>query len=187
MTPFAKKLADIALKQWESYHLLREQEPKLAKQIEQYWTGIGNFTSVQVHWSAVFVSWCVRQAGATSSEFRFAEAHANFVYKAIQNQQNNQGVFRGRRVAEYAPKVGDILHNNRAGNNFNYDFAAQNHQYESHSAIIIEVGVDSKGRYLRTVGGNENDSVGLKEVRLNQNSIIKNTTGLYISIIQCLK
>lgn len=186
-SPFARKLAGIALGEYEKYHLLREQEPPLTARIEAYWRGIDAFPGVDVPWSAVFVSWCIRQAGATASEFAFSSRHSSFVHAAIRNQQAQTGVFRGRRIDDYAPNVGDILHNNRSGNHYGYDYAATHQRYESHSAIVVEVGVDNRGRYLRTIGGNESDSVGLKEVRLGARGLVRNPDGLYISIVETLK
>lgn len=187
VSAFARKLASTAQNQYNRYHLLREQEEPLASKIKDYWAGISAFPGVDAPWSAVFVSWCVRQAGATSAEFLFASGHSRFVYAGIQNQIRGIGVFRGHEVSKYVPKVGDILHNNRSGNNFNYAYAKANKKYESHSAIIFEVGVDTKGKYLRTIGGNESDSVGMKEVRLDGKGVVRNPNGLYISIIENLK
>ena len=53
-------------------------------------------------------------------------------------------------------------------------------------AIVMEVGVDNKGNYLRTIGGNESDSVGMKGVRLDGNGLVKNPAGLYISVIETM-
>ena len=184
---FAKRLAKVAMKEHEKYNLMREQEEPLASRIRNYWSGIAAFPGVSTPWSAVFVSWCVRQAGATANEFRFAAAHARFVHKAIQDFDNGTGVFHGRDVDDYPPKVGDILQNNRSGNSFDYAFASTHSAYESHSAIVIEVGADIAGRYLRTVGGNESDSVGMKEVRLDSSGHVKNASGLYIAVIETLK
>jgi hypothetical protein len=186
-TPFQTKLATIAQQQFNRFRLLRENQPPLSNQIQKYWTDLGiPFGSVSVPWSAVFVSWCVQQAGANAAQFRFSARHSEFVHFAIQNAQNGTGVFHGRRVSSYAPKVGDILQNNRAGNNFDFAHATANRAYVSHSAIVMEVGVDNVGKYLRTIGGNEADSVGLKEVRLNANGVVKNASGLYISVIETL-
>lgn len=184
---YAKKLSDVAIKQYEKFHLMREEEPALAAQIKAYWQGIATFPGVSTPWSAVFVSWCVRQAGATAAEFEFAAAHSKFVYRAIQNQIAGTGVFRGHDVSRYAPKVGDILQNNRGGSAYDYAYARGHRSYQSHSAIVIEVGVDSKGGYLRTIGGNESDSVGLKEVRLDSKGRVRNPAGLYIAVIECLR
>lgn len=186
-TPFAKRLAATATEQYSRYGLLREQQSPLCEQIRAYWDGIAKFPGVSTAWSAVFISWCVRHAGATSAEFEFAQAHSRFVHTAIQNELTGIGVFRGHPVNDYAPKVGDILHNNRSGHTFTYDFARTNSKYESHSAIVVEVGIDPQGRYLRTIGGNESDSVGLKEVRLHPTGKVRNKDGLYISVIENLK
>jgi len=184
---FARRLADIAGKQYDKYHLLREQDPVLAAQIALYWQGIEAFEDVSVPWSAVFVSSCVRQAGATASEFRFAAAHSQFVNAAIRNQISNVGVIRGRDPADYAPKLGDILQNNRSGKHFDYAYATTHSAYISHSAIVTEVGTDNRGKYLRTIGGNENDSVGMKEVRLKPSGLVLNPIAIYICVIETLK
>jgi len=108
------------------------------------------------------------------------------VHWAIANAVAGTGDFRGRDVAAYAPKLGDILHNNRSGHNFDFAYAKTHTAYESHSAIVIEVGSDNRGKYLRTIGGNETDSVGLKEVRLSPSGKVLNGSGLYISVIETL-
>lgn len=186
-TPFQKKLAALVLQQYDRYHLIRENQEPLTAQIKEYWRGIGlSFPGVSVAWSAVFVSWCVKQAGATGAQFHFAQAHSRFVHRAIANASNEVGVFRGRDVAVYAPKVGDILQNNRGGHRYDFAYAAGHNAYQSHSAVVMEVGVDQKGRYLRTIGGNEGDSVGLKEVRLAANGRVRNADGLYISVVETL-
>jgi hypothetical protein len=184
---FQKKLTSIAQQQHAKYHLMRENQEPLASQIQTYWRDLGlSFTDVGVPWSAVFVSWCVKQAGATAQQFVFSPSHSQFVYAAIANTHQGVGVFRGRAPASYAPKIGDILQNNRAGNQFDFQYAKTHKNYKSHSAIVIEVGVDNRGHYLRTIGGNEDDSVGMKEVRLDTNGKVKNTSGLYISVIETL-
>ena len=80
MTAFAKKLAEVAIGQYLKYRYIREQETALARQIEAYWQGIAPFPSVSTAWSAVFISWCVKQAGATAAEFHFSARHSSFVY-----------------------------------------------------------------------------------------------------------
>lgn len=189
-TPFAKKLVDIAQQQYSTYKNIDEAETNLCKQIQKYWTELGfQFTScVSVPWSAVFVSWCIKQAGATDAEFKFAQSHAKFVNKAISNTLQNVGLFKGRKITDYTPKIGDIIHNNRGGNSFSYDYATNHDSYESHSAIVIEVGEDNNGKYLMTIGGNEGDSIRIKEVRLDNNGFIKQRkNNPYISIIENLK
>jgi hypothetical protein len=186
-TAFQKKLATIAQDQFDRFHLLRENQPPLSTQIQRYWQDLGfPFPGVGEAWSAVFVSWCVKNAGATASQFAFAQAHSTFVHAAIANTIAGKGVFHAHPPSDYAPKIGDLLQNNRAGNHFDFEFARKKSAYKSHSAIVIEVGTDNAGRYLRTIGGNESDTVGMKEVRLNANGRVRNKDGLYIAVVETL-
>ncbi|RWB20416.1 MAG: DUF2272 domain-containing protein [Mesorhizobium sp.] len=163
----------------------------MATRIRKYWADIGlPFPGVGTPWSAVFVSTFVKWAGATAAEFQFAASHSQFVFAAIQNAQNGVGVFRGRRLNAYGPKIGDIIQNNRSGNTFDYSYAAAHKNYESHSAIVVEEGADGSGRYVRTIGGNESDTVGDKIVRLTAGGLIKQPSTdphRYICVIEDLK
>jgi hypothetical protein len=187
---FALKLAAIAQEQHTKFHLIDEADPKLCKQIEKYWTEIGiGFTScVSVPWSAAFVSWCVKKAGATATEFKFADGHSKFVYKAIQNALNGTGVFHGLDISVHPPSVGDIIHNNRNGATLDFAYARTHKDYASHSAIVVETGQDTDGRYALTIGGNEGNSVRRTVVRLTQQGFIKQrTNNPFISVIKTLK
>ncbi|MBC3872475.1 DUF2272 domain-containing protein [Undibacterium flavidum] len=186
---FASQLANIAKDQHFRFHQIDENDFPLSDQIKHYWLDLGfDFPGVEEAWSAVFVSWCVKQAGASINEFKFASGHAKFVYKAIENQTGNTGVFRARKINEYAPKIGDIIQNNRGGNSFDYAYASAHRDYPSHSAIVVETGVDSNGRYALTIGGNESDSIRSKIVRVdNKGLIIQRIKSPFICVIQNLK
>jgi hypothetical protein len=187
---FAKKLASIAQIQHQKFQFTNEADPKLCKQIGKWTEDIGfKFTScVKVPWSAVFVSWCVKSAGATTAEFKFALAHSIFVNEAIKNATNGVGVFQGFDITKKAPEVGDIIQNNRNGNKFDFNFAKTHSKYESHTAIVIEVGEDTTGKFAFCVGGNENDSVRRSIVRLNSQGLIKQRDGNpFICVIKNLK
>jgi hypothetical protein len=189
-TPFALKLAKVAQDQHTKFFQKNEADPELCGQIKKYWEAVGvPFTScTTVPWSAVFVSFCVKQAGATATEFQFSPSHSVFVHKAIQNMLNNTGVFRGFDIASHAPSIGDIIQNNRSGGTVNFAFATANSQYSSHSAIVVQTGQDSSGKFALTIGGNESDSIRGTKVRLNNNGfIIQRANNPYISIIKNLK
>ena len=190
-TTYAKTLARLAEKEYDDYGSFHETSPTMQARIKTYWTSIGlSFPGVATAWSAVFVSSHVKRAGATAAEFKFAAAHSQFVKKAIANAVSSTGVFRAFPVNVYAPKIGDIIQNNRNGNSYDYNFAKANSSYQSHSAIVVEEGSDGGGRYVRTVGGNEGDKVGDRVVRLNSAGLIKqpaSTPKYYICVIQTLK
>jgi hypothetical protein len=186
---YATKLAATAVEQYDRFHEFSENDPPLAAQIKRYWQSIGlTFPGVSTAWSAVFVSSCVKAAGASANEFAFAAAHAKFVNVAIKNALQGTGVFRALPVDSCQPKVGDIIQNNRGGNKFTYDFARTHSAYLSHSAIVVEVGADHQGHFANTIGGNESDSIRKKRVALNSNGfIIQRPTNPYICVIQDLK
>ncbi|MCD9185489.1 MAG: DUF2272 domain-containing protein [Pyrinomonadaceae bacterium] len=186
---FALKLASIAQEQHNMFHMMDETEPPLCAQIKKYWQGIAPFVSCStVPWSAVFVSFCVKKAGAAAAEFKFSAQHSVFVHQAIKNATNNTGVFRGVDITKDKPAVGDIIQNNRNGETFNFQFAKNNADYASHSAIVVETGVDSEGGFALTIGGNEGDSIRRKIVRLDAQGFIKQrTANPFISLIKNLK
>ncbi len=178
-TTFANDLAAVALDQHAKFSGLHESNRTLCKQIQEYWKAVGGgFTScTTVAWSAVFVSWCVKQAGATAAQFKFSARHSEFVHQAIHNAIGNTGVFRAFDITQHAPKVGDIIHNNRVHNSFDYSYASTHSKYESHSAIVVELGTHTNGdKFARTIGGNEGDSIRSKFVDLTPAGFIEQRT-----------
>ena len=189
-SPFALKLAAVASEQHAKFQFTNEADPFLCKEIKKWTTEIGfGFTScTTVPWSAVFISWCVKQAGASKTEFKFAMSHSVFVNQAIKNATAGTGVFQGFDFNAKAPAIGDIIQNNRRGNTFNFAFAKTHAQYESHSVIVVETGRDTQGGFAFCIGGNEQDSVRRTVVRLDNNGLIKQRPGnSFIAIIKNLK
>lgn len=186
---FPSRLAGVAMREFNSYSEIDEDDQPLSGRIRQYWEGIGfDFSSTEAAWSAVFVSWCVKQAGATEDEFRFAVAHSTFVYWAIKQPGLPKPAFSGHAPSGYAPRVGDIIQNNRGNRSYDFDYAARHWQYESHSAIVVEVGSDSDGRYALTIGGNESDSIRRSKVRLDSSGRIKHRArDPYIAVLRNIK
>ncbi|MFZ4699998.1 MAG: DUF2272 domain-containing protein [Candidatus Methylumidiphilus sp.] len=186
---YAKAVAALAEDQYQKYHLFSEDDDTLAKQIRDYWEDIGfTFPGVKTFWSAIFVSWIMRTAGASANEFKASSAHSRFVFWAIDNLKNNSGLFHAHRIDDYAPHVGDIIQNNRDGQNLTYDFAAAHKAYSSHAAVVVEIGSDATGKFAITVGGNESDSVRRKRVALHSDGTVKQrASSSYICVIQNLK
>jgi hypothetical protein len=186
---FARKLATVAVGQYDTYHFNSENDEPLRSQIERYWTELDfDFPGVGEAWSAVFVSWCVQQAGAVKSEFLFNPQHSQYVFKAIDNAKKGIGVFHGLPINEYAPSVGDIIQNNRGGATFDFKFAAGHKSYSSHCAIVTETGHDENGPFALTIGGNESDSVRRKIVQLTADGFVKQrVSNPFICVIQNLK
>jgi hypothetical protein len=184
----------VARGQFEKYHGIHEGSEPLASRIEAYWnelraeTGSGFvFEDTGVAWSAVFVCWCLMQGGVKHADFGFAEAHARFVFTANKRRKEDPtGRYTAQRIEEYAPKPGDIIQNNRAGNSFSFDQAVKMPQYKSHSAIVVAVGEDDQGLCAITVGGNEDDGVGMKRLPLDgaTGKLLPRKRSPYISIVK---
>jgi hypothetical protein len=179
--------ANAAKGQRKEFGGLLESNTKMKRQIRAYWEDLGlTFRNVREPWSAVFVSWCVKQAGATKDEFKFSAQHSVFVYAAIKNRNNSNAAFRGHPINAYAPQVGDIIQNNRNGNKYDFDYASKHASYFSHSAIVVEKTTNAAGKpVVLTVGGNEDDKIGTKAVPLDtQGKIIQRSASPFICVIE---
>lgn len=190
-TEYCIKLATIAQNEFHQFNVNIETDPPLLNQIKRYyaflgWTfeGVGNAHP----WSAVFISWCVKKAGAVDSEFKFSDAHAVFVKQCIANRFNETGVFRAFKIDEQGVSIGDIIQNNREGGTISYERARTNSNYISHSAIVIATGENHIGKFAITAGGNEHDTVGVRIVKLTADgNVEQRVANPYICIIKNLK
>jgi hypothetical protein len=191
LTSYVDKLVTIAKGEYQAFHTISETDEPLRSRIDTYCRDIGIAVPPDISqfpWSATFVSWCIRKAGATSGEFTFSAAHAVFVRAAIANADAQTGVFRARPIGSYAPQVGDLIHRNRSSGTVTYAQARTNSSYPSHSAIVVEVGEDQVGRYAMTIGGNEHDSIRMTRVALNgAGMVVQKPSDPFICVVQDLK
>lgn len=187
---FAAKLASVAQVQHTTFHQLDEADPPLCQQIRKYHSDLGlPFQScVGTPWGAVFVSWCVRQAGAARAEFEFAARASVFAHQAIRNASGGAGVFQGFDVSTHPPSVGDIILFNRGGAKIDFSFASTHRDYVAHPVIVVEVGEDAEGACALVIGGNEGDSIRRTKVRLNAQGLIRQRDeNPFICLIKTLK
>jgi hypothetical protein len=134
------------------------------------------------------VSWCVKESGATASEFKFSKRHSVFVHSAIQNAITGRGVFHGLEINAHPPNVGDIIQHNRNGARFSFDHARTHSQYASHSVIVIEIGQDSESPFALCIGGNEGDAIRRTVVRLTPQGLVRQRgRNPFICVIKTLK
>ncbi|MFT4503159.1 DUF2272 domain-containing protein [Caballeronia sp. 15711] len=184
VSKFHTRVAEAALAEFEQFHTRKEWDKELTARIKQYWADVGlTFERVEKPWSAVFVSFCVKKAGATKEDFSFSARHSRFVHDAIANAISGTGVTRGYEAHSYAPQVGDIIQNNRDGNAFTFKNATEQSRYESHSAIVVILLDEGGKKYAVTVGGNESNSVGRAKVELTPEGFIKDKSDHYIAIV----
>ncbi|HXI03711.1 MAG TPA: DUF2272 domain-containing protein [Candidatus Saccharimonadales bacterium] len=137
--------------------------------LESYWQeGVGMSSSAaaeaiarQTAWSAAFISWVMRRAGAGSA-FEYNACHANYVAAAKRNRlAGNSNPFKAYRITEIAPRPGDLVCKCRGSCETNYDtVAATSGCMPTHTDVVVETG---SGR-IRTIGGNLSDSVSMTSV-----------------------
>jgi flagellum-specific peptidoglycan hydrolase FlgJ len=143
---------------------IKETDPRLRKTLQDYWkTGVGQSVSEQQlgdrafqnanPWSAAFISWLMRTAGA-GNVFKYSGYHSAYTRAAIDNRlANNSNPFKAYRITEIAPQVGDLVCTSRAGSGATYDNVRP--QMKTHCDIVTEV---KPGR-IAIVGGNVSNSV----------------------------
>ncbi len=152
----------------------KESDPSMRAKLRDYWAtgarvtrifGESNWWSAHP-WSAAFISWIMRKAGAGNA-FRYAAAHAVYIKAAKDNRlANNANPFKAYRLREVRPQIGDLVCKSRAGSGANYDNIRAGHK--THCDIVTEV---HPGR-LTTMGGNVGNSVSKTSVRLDANGFI---------------
>jgi hypothetical protein len=176
------EIVKIAKREFANYNGIDEADEPLRSRIADYYEAGGGSRNLdptrnENAWSAAFVSYCVRQSGATPNDFRFSLSHSVFVKRAIANNEANIGTFLGHRISQYAPKLGDIIHHNRDGGSLDFDFAAAHSGYPSHSAIVVDFETRDGRRVARTIGGNESirhgsGTVGTKHFALTETGLL---------------
>lgn len=169
--PFSEKIVATASEEWQYFdrqtydisgHLTHrgklEGEDPYYKRIGEYW-----IEGTQTHgidgrdhgmpWSAAFISWVMKKAGAGAA-FRYSTQHSVYISQAIRDCLNGRAAgFWGRRLEEYAPKIGDLVCWARQ-DGIDYGHQASGN-YAGHSDIVVEVHADR----VEVIGGNVGDSV----------------------------
>lgn len=170
---------------WQEWHRwnpdqakqLHETDEAVAEPLQDYWlTGVGRKVTPaelrdkehqdQWPWSAAFISWVMKQAGA-GEHFHYHDTHSNYVKAAKDNRlSGKQRLFKAYRVTELQPQLGDLVCRSRAGSGATYDNITPG--MKTHSDIVVEVHPD----HILTIGGNLSDSVGQTKVKLNKSGHI---------------
>ncbi|WP_066903328.1 DUF2272 domain-containing protein [Millisia brevis] len=121
-------------------------------------------------WSAVFVSWVMRRAGAGPS-FAYSTAHQTYIRAARRNRLsgNTTNPFRAFRVGEVAPRVGDLVCKSRSGSGATYDTIGDRQRRATHCDIVTAV---HPGR-IRVIGGNVRQNVDAKTLRTGPDGLLR--------------
>jgi len=146
---------------------VKESDPAMRSRLADYWkTGTGSSFQEpdwwsKYPWSAAFISWVMKLAGAGSA-FRYSAGHSYYIHAAKQNRlANSSNPIKAYRVTEVAPQPGDLVCKSRAGSGATYDNIQPG--MSTHCDVVTEV----RPGQLITVGGNVSDSVKRTPVRTN--------------------
>lgn len=112
-------------------------------------------------WSAAFISFVVRKTAIDVERygnFKFASSHSRYLHDSIvkKDSGDTSAPFWGYRLNEKLPQVGDIVARWRETER-NYNDAAHDDSFKSHSDIIISVNSD----FVLAIGGNVSQSVSI--------------------------
>jgi hypothetical protein len=176
--PLCDAIARVAREQFARWRpgggrALTETSPAASPILREYYrVGVGadigaaqlQSTAFQAQhpWSAVFVSYVMRTAGAGRA-FAYSPAHQTYIRQARRNRLTGDtgNPFWAFRASEVAPRVGDLVCASRAGSGATYDNIAEPRTRATHCDIVTEV---RPGR-IRVVGGNVGQTVGEKCLR----------------------
>jgi hypothetical protein len=151
---------------------LEHQSPQF-RYVGEMWRAIGmnlDGKDRDVPWSAAFISWIVRNAGANYANFNFAAAHARYIHQSIRAKlENNVTVpFWGFKLNEHKVQLGDLICQWRE-EPITYDQAKNRNAYFSHCDVVVEI--DGSG--IRALGGNNSHSVRFKTYARNSEGYVK--------------
>jgi hypothetical protein len=150
---------------------------------EQRWTGIhdqyGNVFPANEDgtyaWSAAFIDYVMRMAGATD-HFPYAPNHATYINAArLHTMGADPGVWlNAYPLQSYAPQPGDLICAWRAHHPVTYDELPTPTPFPGHCDIVV----GQQPGYLQVIGGNVQDAVTMKDVAVTPQGTLAGPDGI---------
>lgn len=199
MTRFTDNLIDVVMVEWAffgspTWNLdgtttdgKKEYSDGAWQRIGEYWRQLyGPYAHLTgkdrgYPWSAAFVSFCMREAGA-DDKFRYSASHATYINASIlaSRKEEDGAPFTAESPKAVSLKVGDLIGYWRGDQRITIENAISVGWYQSHTDIVVNVGK----RSAHVVGGNVGHSVTRKEVRLNPEGKLIDTRYPWFVVIQ---
>ncbi len=136
--------------------------------------------TVDLPWSAAFISYCMQKAGA-GPDFPYASGHAAWITKSVANRKANKlkAPLVGFRPGEEEMRPGDLIARPREPS-ITYDNAVAKGFFISHSDIVVDI--DKANGVARVIGGNVGQSISLAEVAMTGDGKLKAEDGWFVHI-----
>lgn len=135
-------------------------------------------------WSAVFISWVMRTAGAGGT-FVYSRAHQTYIRAARENRLRASvaSPFWAFRATEVAPEPGDLVCTARAGSGATYDNIGDPTFRAAHCDVVTRVTPNE----LRAIGGNVSDRVASKRLRTGADGrlALDRNQSQYFAVVRC--
>jgi hypothetical protein len=172
---FRGEIVHIAEREWARWHpngtKVVESDPAITGVLRDYYrTGIEqdvdaadlqSATWQSTHfWSAVFISWAMRTAGA-GDRFPYSAAHQRYIAAAKRNRLNTDvnNPFWAFPLHELPPEAGDLVCTGRQASGASYENID-----EGHRACHVDLVTAVAGTTLKVIGGNVGQTVGRKQL-----------------------
>jgi hypothetical protein len=172
---FKKNLVEIATGEWDFFEKGKGQETTNGfwQRVVRYWKEGVNIHHIDTPdevgdgiknpWSAAFISWIMKEAGA-ADKFKRDASHSVYIHDAVQKRKNRvvNAPFVAFKVDEVTPEVGDLVCAPRASSADFVKYDTPPH-YASHCDLVVA----KRPNEIDMIGGNVNNSVSKTTIELN--------------------
>lgn len=158
-----------------------ESDKGYSERVGRYWKEGTNMNydgkDRQVPWSATFISWIMKKAGA-GNKFVYNASHSKYITDSIANRKNGKynEAFVGYKINEIAPKIGDLVCYSRQSG-VDYDTKGS---YKSHCDLVVK---KSKNQ-LELIGGNVLQAVTKRIVSIDSKGMITDKNKDWFAVIK---
>ena len=176
---FAADLASTTNSEYATYGGLHEcNSETMSRRIGVYWNALNrnlNRCNVTVPWSAAFISYMIRQAGA-GTRFRYSGAHRLYIQDAFAGGQGLYGSVLDAATATV--KTGDLVCVGR-GTKSGWSYAdfvnwynKGGNSYDDDVPAHCDIVVSASGNSITVIGGNLSDTVKRSTVSKTRYAIV---------------